>query len=236
METNFDRENEYYIWALQHPTIGEPGRRYLESRGINQETIDYWSIGYCPIGHKTYAKLKGRITFPVFDNKGTIVTISGRKVFEALPGPKYDMYPFSARKTAFGLWQNRNDIRENNRAIITEGQIDVITAWQEGLKIVTSTFGAHGTLWHLGTLARYAKRIDILYDNDAAGREGEEGIKKLSTLGDLEIKYNSGVFPRGQDLDSWIKLNSASKLLELLDTNKMLSLREKLQRMGNRIR
>lgn len=229
------KENEYYKKALKHPTIGEPGRRYLESRGINQETIDYWEIGYCPIGHKSYKKLKGRITFPVYDFTGKIVTISGRSVFSSLPGPKYDMYPFSARKTSFGLWQNRNDIRETNRAIITEGQIDVITSWQNGLRIVTSTFGAHGTLWHVGNLARYAKRVDVLYDNDKAGHEGTEGIKNLSTLGDLEVKYHPTLFPRGEDLDSWIQKNEPEKLLSMLEQNKMLSLREKLQRMGNKI-
>ncbi|AEO93677.1 DNA primase [Bacillus phage G] len=235
MENNFDLENEYYKWALKHPIIGEPGRRYLQSRGINEETIEYWSIGYAPIGHKKYTKLRGRITFPVFDNNGKIVTISGRSVFDTLK-PKYDMYPFSARKILFGLWQNRHDIRDHNRAIITEGQIDVITSWQNGLKIVTSTFGAHGTLWHLGSLARYAKRLDILYDNDSAGKEGEEGIKNLPTLGDLDVKFNGTIFPKGTDLDNWIQKHSPEELFTLLDQNKMLSLREKLRRMGERIK
>lgn len=234
METNFERENDYYKWALKHPTIGEPGRRYLESRGITQETIDFWEIGYCPIGHKQYKKLKGRITFPVRDQSGKIVTISGRKVFEAL-GVKYDMYPFTARKVLFGLWQNRNDIRIENRAVVTEGQIDVITSWQNGLKIVTSTFGAHGTLWHVGILARYAKRLDILYDNDSAGLEGVEGIKNLSTLGDLEVKFKNP-FSKGEDLDNWIQKHTADELIELLDQSEIISLRDKLKRLGSRIK
>lgn len=234
MEANFDQENEYYKKALLHPDIGAAGRRYLSMRGINEETVKYWEIGYCPIGHPVYKKLKGRITFPVRDQSGAIVTISGRKAFDSLPGGKYDMYPFAARRTLFGLWQNRNDIRALNRAVVTEGQLDVITAWQSGFKIATSTFGAHGTLWHMGILARYAKRIDILYDGDKAGWEGVEGIKKLSTLGDLDVRFQNNIFSNKDDLDSWIKKNSAEELFALLDKSKILSLSEKLKRMrGN---
>lgn len=234
MEQDFIKENEYYKKALKHPTIGEPGRRYLESRGINEETIKVWEIGYCPIGHPEYKKLKGRVTFPVRDQQGKIVTISGRSVFKTLPGPKYDMYPFSARKILFGLWQNRNNIRELNRAVITEGQLDVITAWQNGFKIATSSFGAHGSLDHLAALSRYAKLIDILYDGDAAGLKGIEGIKQIQTLGDLELRFKTNIFPQGDDLDSWIQKNSAEKLFELLDKSEIDSLKSKLMRMKQR--
>lgn len=234
MEADFNQENEYYKWALLHPTIGEPGRRYLKTRGISDETIKYWEIGYCPIGHKKYRKLKGRITFPVRCQKGSIITISGRKVFDTLPGGKYDMYPFPARRILFGLWQNRNDIRHFNRAVVTEGQLDVITAWQSGFKIATSTFGAHGTLWHMGILARYAKIIDILYDGDKAGWEGIKGIQNLSTLGDLDVRFKTNIFPKGEDLDSWIKKHSAEELINLLDKNKIMSLSEKLENIKRR--
>jgi DNA primase len=231
---NYEKENEFYKRALLHPVIGEPARKYLESRGINEETIRVWEIGYCPPGHKVYKKLKARITFPVRDQKGTIVTISGRKIFSAMDGVKYDMYPFTARKILFGLWQNKETIRDSNRAVITEGQFDVITAWQAGFKIATSTFGAHGTLWHLALLARYAKRIDVLYDADKAGIEGMEAIKKLSTLGDLDVKLKNP-FTKGDDLDSWLQKNAVENLYNLLDNNEINSLKAKLQRIGRGI-
>lgn len=228
---SYEKENDFYKRALQHPTIGAPARKYLEQRGINEETIKFWEIGWCPVGHKEYYKLKGRVTFPVRNQNGKIITISGRKVFETLDGPKYDMYPFSARKNLFGIWQNKNEIREENRAIITEGQMDVITSWQKGLKIVTSTFGAHGSLWHLGIIARYANRINILYDTDTAGNEGIEGIKKLSTLGDLQVNYKNP-FSKNEDLDSWLQKNDKDKLFNLLEDDQILSLRQKLKRIG----
>jgi DNA primase len=228
---NYFEENEFYKYALFHKEVGEPARIYLSSRGINDETIKHWEIGYCPLGHKTYTKLKGRITFPVYDQKGNIVTISGRKIFDTVNGPKYDMYPFNARKTLFGLWQNKNNIREVNRAAITEGQIDVITAWQKGFNIATSSFGAHGSLDHLALLSRYAKRIDILYDADEAGFKGIKGIKSLPTLGDLDIHFKNP-FPTGHDLDSWIKDKTSDQLLSLLDKSEIDILKNKISKMG----
>jgi DNA primase len=63
MQSAYDLENEFYKKALNHAMAGEPGKRYLQTRGINEETIKKWEIGYCPIGHKKYKKLKGRIVF-----------------------------------------------------------------------------------------------------------------------------------------------------------------------------
>lgn len=222
MERDFEIESEFYQKALRHPSVGEPGRRYLRSRGLNDETIRVWEIGWCPIGHPVYRKLRGRITFPVRDQNGRIVTISGRKAFTTLPGPKYDMYPFSATKVLFGLWQNRGEIRNLNRAVVTEGQIDVIMAWQKGFRIATSTFGAHGTPWHLALLARYAQRIDVLYDADTAGERGLEAIKRIGAFGDLDVRFKNP-FPQGDDLDSWIQGRNADELFNLLDKDENLS-------------
>lgn len=230
MDEKYNQENDYYIRALQHKEIGEPARIYLKKRGIDERTIDYWQIGFCPIGNKQYKKLQGRITFPVYNQSGKIVTISGRKIYDTLNGPKYDMYPFAARKTLFGLWQNRENIREINQAAITEGQLDVITAWQNGFKIATSSFGAHGSLDHLSILSRYAKKINVLYDADEAGFKGVEAIKSLSTLGDLEIKFNNP-FPKGEDLDSWIKKHSSEELFNLLNKNEIENLQNKLAKI-----
>jgi DNA primase len=144
------------------------------------------------------------------------------------------MYPFAARKTLFGLWQNKENIRTSDRAIITEGQLDVISAWQNGLNIVTSSFGAHGSLDHLVILSRYAKRIDVLYDDDAAGYKGVQGIKSLSTTGDLDIRFKNP-FKNGEDLDSWIKKNNSEKLINILDMDDIDLLKRKLIFMEDKI-
>jgi len=243
MDNNFEEEMKIYKDILFNKKEGVQGRNYLKIRGISKETADFWNLGYCPLNFTPpmykdkpflQKKMQGRLILPVFDQSGKVITISGRKVFQTLPGPKYDMYQFPARKILFGLWQNKEEMRKLNRAAITEGQLDVITAWQKGFKIAASSFGAHGSLDHLALLSRYVKKINVLYDADNAGFEGIKAIKELSKLCDLEIEFKNP-FPRGEDLDSWIRKNSSEKLFELLDKNKISTLKDKLKNMEGKI-
>lgn len=240
IEHNMREEYNHYHKILKDKKHGEIGRNYLYSRGINDEAIDKWKIGWAPYGMKPngfkywtgsfniWEKMYGRITFPIFDQNGEVVSISGRLVLK-INRPKYDHYPFQARKILFGLYQNKENIRQADRLIITEGQLDVISAWARGVNIVASSFGAHCSIDHFAIASRYASNIDVLYDNDNAGKMGMEAIKKFSTWGDLNIKLRYNIFKNGMDLDEWIRCHSKEELFEILHRNKTDYLREKLK-------
>jgi DNA primase len=230
MRPDLEQENLYYRKALKHPTVGLIGRNYLETRGITEETIDKWEIGWSPVGcipsnfdksdeFKPWTKLWGRITFPIRSQSGEMASISGRQVIKIDNKPKYDHYAFSARKILFGLYQNKEDIQKEDRIIITEGQLDVISAWQNGLKIVASSFGAHCSLDHFAIISRYASVIDVIYDEDNAGWTGTQAVKDFSTWGDLIVNLRTGIFPAKEDLDSWIKTHSKKELFQLIEEN-----------------
>ena len=220
------QELEEYIDILLNKEEGRPGRDYLKFRGIEISTAVYWKIGYCPLNYIATPyrnsdinwgeKMGGRITFPIFDANGLLVSISGRLAL-SLDKPKYDMYNFIKKRVLFGLHQNKNNIREQNSIIITEGQLDVISAWQNGITNVASSFGAHCSLYHLGLAARYCSDIYILYDEDMAGLSGAEDIKDFSTCGDLNVFIKTGIFPKGEDLDSFLKKHSKDELEMLLN-------------------
>jgi len=238
---NFIQEAEEYNYILLNTNAGAPGRSYLNQRGINDETIKYWKLGYCPIGYtpkcykdqidnncnKFWSKLYGRVTIPVIDQNGVMVSISGRQVIKVGNAPKYDHYSFNARKILFGLYQNKEDILEEGRIIITEGQIDVISSWQNGLKIVASSFGAHCSLDHFAIVSRYASVVDVLYDEDKAGWTGTQAIEDFPTWGDLIVNLRTGIFPPKEDLDSWIKKHSKEELYRLIEENDKVLLRRK---------
>ena len=223
---NFTQELEEYIDILLNKEEGQPGRDYLKFRNIDINTAIYWKMGYCPINYiaTTYRdsninwgeKMWGRITFPIFDVSGSLESISGRLAIN-LDKPKYDMHKFIKNRVLFGLYQNKNNIREQNRIIITEGQLDVISAWQNGVTNVVSSFGAHCSLYHLGLAARYCSDIYILYDEDMAGLVGAESINDFSTHGDLNVIIKTGIFPKGEDLDSFIRKHSKTELDNLMN-------------------
>lgn len=239
MRPDLEYENNYYKAILKHPVHGEIGRKYLESRGIEQRTIDKWEIGFSPYGctppcfdkddpFKPYEKLWGRITFPIRDQNGKLVSISGRLVLQIKGKPKYDHYSFPSRKILFGINLNKENIRKKNKCIITEGQMDVISSWQRGLDIVTSSFGAHCSLDHFAILSRYTDNIYILYDEDGAGKRGTQAVIDFPTWGDLNVNLLNGFFPAGEDLDSWIQKNNVEKLMEKLNRNHLNDLKNKL--------
>ena len=245
----FEEELSDYIKILFKTDAGKVARSYLLSRGIDKKTAEFWQLGYCPWGYipriykeldkesfyKFWQKMWGRLIIPIFDQNGKIVSLSGRLILQVKDRPKYDHYPFPSRKILFGLYQNKDNIRIENRCIITEGQMDVISSWQNGLKIVTSSFGAHCSLDHFAYISRYSSVIDVLYDTDKAGIKGTDAIKDFPTWGDLTINLRKNVFPKGEDLDSWIRVNSKEKLLNLLENNVNDKLKDALLKIKSNI-
>ena len=229
MRPNIEQENEFYINCLFDKQIGKIARQYLIHRGITQTTAKFWKLGYSPINqinpifdkndiYKPWEKLQGRITIPIYDQNDKLISISGRLIYPINNKPKYDHYPFPSRSTLFGLSQNKYNIFNENKCFLTEGQMDVITSWQHGIKNVVSSFGAHCSFNHLSLIARYTNNIYILYDNDFAGYNGANKIKEFQNYGDLNIKILN-ILQNGDDLDSYFKNHSYEDFYNLINKN-----------------
>lgn len=242
---NYKSEVEYYHDILLNKPEGQPGRNYLRKRGITRDTAIYWKLGYSPIGctpdcykDETFMfwnKLWGRLIIPVrtSTNKNQYETISGRLVEPVATrekNPKYDHYVFAARQVLFGLCENKGNIFLKNKAVITEGQLDVITAWQKGVKIICSSFGAHAGLGHFTVLNRYTENIYILYDNDDAGNEGSKNANKIGKENKINIKIKHP-FPDGVDLDQWMKTHTKEDFYKIIDYDKDNYMNDKMRKM-----
>jgi DNA primase len=243
------KELEEYKNILLNTTEGQIGRDYLKYRRITKATAVEWEMGYCPVGYipiiyreiakdpkiyKFWEKMWGRLLFPIYDQNGVLVSISGRKVVDVPSrdkNPKYDHYPFASRKVLFGLWKNKEEIFKMNKAIITEGQLDVITAWQAGIKIITSSFGAHCSENHFIILNRYAEDIIVMYDNDDAGKKGTDKAREIAIQNKFRIKFKCP-FPQGVDMDAWLQKHTSEEFFKLINYDKMSYLQDKLKKMG----
>lgn len=239
-----EEELKYYKNILFNAPEGSIGRNYLKQRKIKKATAIEWEMGYCPVGcvppvysnesYNFWSKLWGRIVFPIRDQNGKLISISGRKVVE-IPerekNPKYDHYPFNARKVLFGLYKNKREIFNENKIIITEGQLDVISAWQNGIGIVTSSFGAHCSEEHFIVANRYTSNLYIMYDNDEAGKKGMDKARQISRQSHIKIKIKCP-FNKGVDLDSWLQQgHTKQELYNILEYDKLSYLTNKLNKM-----
>ena len=243
---NFDNELQEYQNILFYTQEGNECRQYMQDRNILPKTAKYWNLGYCPINYTPtcyndlsqqkvnhfWKKLQGRLIIPIFDQNGKLISLSGRAIFKGM-WPKYDHYPFPAKRTLFGLYQNKNNIRTENKSIITEGQLDVISAWQNDIRIVTSSFGAHAGIEHLALLGRYTNNIYIIYDSDDAGNRGTYSIKKLNKA-DLNIQFCNNLFPQGEDMDNWVQNHTKNELYTLIETNTENTLKQQISKLLNK--
>ncbi len=175
-------------------------KQYMEKRHWTQETVDQWDLGYFPFNEilnlKVMAKsnrialedledlhvlkkrrgLKahdsifcGRIVFPVRDEFGRLISITGRTLI-ADEKPKYYNTDFEKGNHLYGLYQAIEEIRKRNIVYVFEGNADVVTAHQFGIKNTVCVMGTAFRDDHLILLSGYAKHIVLIFDNDSGGK------------------------------------------------------------------
>lgn len=199
--------------------------RVLQKRGISEDGMVL--SGLVKKGKKSaYDVFRDRIMFPIRDASGRVLGFGGR----ALPGkgddqPKYlnsqETPVFSKRRILYGIDVARDSIRRLERAVVVEGYMDVVTCHQYGFTNVVASLGTALTRDQAQLLARYAPEVVILYDADAAGQDATlRGLELLRSEG-LRVKVVT--LEEGEDPDSFLRANGASKLKALLESAKNLT-------------
>lgn len=172
---------------------------YLVNRGLSQEIIEHFSLGFAPTGWRNICHLLGstlqikhklqevglikkkgdsyydtfreRIIFPIHNKKGQIIAFGGRSLGEQLP--KYLNSPetpvFHKSRELYGLYQALKQNRQLNQLIIVEGYLDVITLHQYGVTNTVATLGTAINSNHIHLLLRHANQLIFCFDGDLAG-------------------------------------------------------------------
>ena len=183
---------------------GKRGFDYLLNRGISEETIREWKLGYCPQFVRDII-FNDRIIVPYYDSYDRLVSVSARKVEGEKPF--WWNESFEKKNYLFGLNKAKKHIFENNIAILVEGQFDVITMHQFGLKFVVGICGSSFDDNQFLLLSRYCNRIIIAYDRDS-NQAGQEASKKtFEYLKDKNFYIYRWFFPVGCDPDQYIIKN-----------------------------
>src|SRR5436190_14031404 len=164
-----------------------------------------------------YDKFRARVIFPIRDQNGHAVGLGGR-LLEG-DGPKYLNSPatplFDKSRTLYLIDKAKSAIRKSGQAVIVEGYTDALMAHQAGFDNVVASLGTALTPGQVALLTRYATKIALAYDVDAAGEKaGTFGAQALEALiGQLAIA-DSGVeldevrvvrLPDGRDPDEVVR-------------------------------
>ncbi|HOK20665.1 MAG TPA: DNA primase [Candidatus Paceibacterota bacterium] len=222
---------------------------YLKNRGLNEETIKKWQIGFAPNQHDAllrflinngfkiediltsglvikseqqpnsyFDRFRNRIIFPIFNHQDRIVAFTGRIFGEEKNEPKYLNSPespiFSKGRILYGFSKTKKDIREADRALLVEGQMDFLMGWQSGIKYIVATSGTALTEDQLRALGRMTKNLIIGYDMDEAGRLAAERAIDLARSLDFHVSIIS--LPEGKDLADFALLHK-DQVLQIIE-------------------
>ncbi len=189
-----------------------------KARGLRRQTIEEFQIGYAPDSQDALTKallargfkkseladagltnrfggdlFRGRMTVALSDSSGAIVGFTGRIIKNDVNAPKYLNTPqtplFDKSRHIFGLFQAKEAIRREDSVVLVEGNLDVVSSHQAGIKNVVATAGTAMTKQHLVTLSRLTSRIRLAFDGDKAGLAAtERAIEIAQAVGvDLEV-------------------------------------------------
>lgn len=242
---------ELYHHILVNTKIGEPALNYLLERGLTQELIETFQIGFAPQKRdflsqvfkneqldETLFEPSGlfvqrdngtfldrfyqRIMFPINDPQGNVIAFSGRLLKTAdFPGdemPKYLNSPettlFNKRETLFNFDRARKEIRKENTVLLFEGFMDVIAAWQSGVKSGVASMGTSLTNEQIRRLVRVAKEVVICYDGDNAGVQAtNRAIQLLQENSHFDLSIVS--IPEKLDPDEYVRKYGAEAFQNL---------------------
>jgi DNA primase len=168
-----------------------------------------------------YDRFRGRITFPVFNLSGKIVGFGGR-VLDDKDEPKYLNSPetpiYQKGKILYGLNLAKDEIRQSGSAILVEGNVDVISLYQTGIKNVVSPCGTAFTQKQAHLLARYAEKVFLFFDADSAGQSATFRSVDLLFSEGLEVFVVS--LKQGEDPDSFVQKHGAEAVREQVEKAK----------------
>jgi len=216
----------------------DTGLSYLAKRGVSDEMIQAFSLGYAVKEWKAlyeHLKAKGfedsiithsglifsgekglhdifrnRLIFPIFNIQGDAVAFGGRAIDESMP--KYLNSPetllFKKGETLYALNLAKDEIRKKDYVMIVEGYLDVIMCYQYGFRNVVAPLGTALTPGHLQKMGRFSKKVLLVFDSDAAGIAAAK--RSIALLYEHGFKSKVLLLPEGEDPDSFLRENDSS--------------------------
>lgn len=169
-------------------------------------------------GDGYYDTFRNRLMFPIRDENGRVIAFGGRVMPGSEDPAKYLNSPetplFSKGKSVFGLDLARQRLVETRTAVVVEGYTDVVVAHQYGASNVVSVLGTAMTEQHVNTLRRFADRIVLLFDADAAGDLAVDRAVGLFLTQPVEIAIAS--MPADVDPDEYLLEHGADGFYKML--------------------
>ena len=243
-------EELFHRYLLDDPAA-EPARRYLAERGIAHHSVQRFRIGFSPNqwkwlleraagtqfspalleqvglvgtsqGGGRYDRFKGRVLFPIHDERGRSIGTGGRILpeFADERAAKYVNSPttplFSKSDNLYGLDLARETIGRGKHAVVMEGYTDCVMAAQFGFENTLAVLGTALGERHVRLLSRFAERITLVLDGDDAGQKRTNEVLELFMSANVDLRVATP--PDGLDPCDLLLTRGSEAFTALLDS------------------
>lgn len=241
---------KFFQDSLATPEGKVVGYQYFRSRGLEDETIRKYGLGWAPIDRTTFtnaAKAAGykeeylldtglckkyddgrvvdtfhdRVIFPIHSVSGRVIAFGGRTLKSDKMIPKYvnskETEIYVKSRSLYGIYFAKNEISRQDKCILVEGYLDVLSMHQLGILNVVASSGTSLTVDQIRLIRKFTNNVTIIYDGDGAG------IKAALRGIDLVLKEGLNVkvvlLPDGQDPDDFARRHTLAQVQDHIDQN-----------------
>ena len=241
---------KFFQDSLQTPDGQAVAMAYFRMRGLEDETIRKFGLGWAPVSRKALseaARTAGykeeflvdsgvclkyedgklvdrffdRVMFPVHSDSGRIIAFGGRTlrsdktVAKYINSPESEIYVKS--KSLYGIYFAKNGISRQDKCILVEGYLDVISMHQLGINNVVASSGTSLTVEQIRLIRKFTNNITIIYDGDGAGiKAALRGIGLVLKEG-MNVKVV--LLPDGQDPDDFSRTHTLEEVQDYIARN-----------------
>lgn len=236
--------------CLAESPAAEQARSYLRRRGVPEEAVRTFRLGYAP-GPEAggwnflfsrlqeagipvrdieraglavrkdrggyYDRFRDRILFPILDMTGRVVAFGGRILGDGKP--KYMNSPespvFDKSRLLFGLYQHREQIRARRRALVVEGNFDLLMLAVHNCPNVVAPLGTALTSSHIRSLRGYCDEVVLLFDGDSAGLKA--AMRSVPLFLAEQVDARIAVLPEGHDPDTLVRAEGEEGIGRLVE-------------------
>lgn len=240
----YKKAARYYYYSLNQRE-NEHALNYFYQRGISQEVIKHFGLGYAPADYNIFyrmmkqegyededlvesglfikSKSKGvvfdrfsdRVMFPIFNINKKVVAFGGRILGEGQP--KYLNSPESLLFDKSRTLYGLHIARQEKHPyyILVEGYMDVIAMHVAGFTQTVASLGTAFTEGHARLLKRHTEQVVILYDSDGAGKKA--ALRAIPILRSQGIQVKVLQLEDSKDPDEFLKKHGADEMRKLLE-------------------
>jgi DNA primase len=243
---------EWYHHRLRKAPDAAAARAYLRSRGFDADEVAHYRIGWAPDDWDSLVRtlkasredieaaglgfvnrrnrmqdfFRGRILFPILDERERVIGFGGRKLPDA-EGPKYqnsrDNVLYNKSKALYGINWAKADAVASNQILVCEGYTDVIGFARAGVPRAVATCGTALTEDHVRVLKRFTRNVVLAYDADEAGQSAAERVYAWEQAHDIQFSVLS--LPPGTDPDELARSDPQALQAAVADPRPFLEFR-----------